>query len=275
MLRTSFPGESAQVGEGIDPGPVTIAPSGLPSVAPHEFITPEVETCIGIRDIRADHPSEHVRLAATRRTRACPSQPLEIHERFASVAPGNRKLIPDPLDHRDLVRCIHHQATRIAERVREAKPVFIDRVEFVRQPVEMSECIAPGLREQKLIAKFMAIPDPQDRLSAIISRRPGIPVLDQSECHDDLLVPGCASRVWLAGEGNSGICRLGIRAESPLVFGLASLLCEVFDTAPIVLCSGFSPRILDELGIARNLSPTRRAGLESVVRTIHLRCAIP
>jgi cysteine desulfuration protein SufE len=48
----------------------------------------------------------------------------------------------------------------------------------------------------------------------------------ESERIDSNLVPGCSSRVWLVGEVNDGVCRFRMDADSPLVKGLAALLCE-------------------------------------------------
>ena len=74
--------------------------------------------------------------------------------------------------------------------------------------------------------------------------------------------------VWLEGEVREGRCYFQCAAESPLVRALIAFQCEFF--------SGFTPRELlssdpdplDALGVARNLSPTRKNGLQAARKMI-------
>lgn len=83
---------------------------------------------------------------------------------------------------------------------------------------------------------------------------------DRKEAHR---VQGCVSVVWLVGELRDGRCWYRSDAESPVVRALVVFLCDFF--------SGFTPAEiaaqdtdpLDALGVARNLSPTRRNGLNA------------
>ncbi len=95
-----------------------------------------------------------------------------------------------------------------------------------------------------------------------------MPELTASERTDAHRVTGCVSVVWLAGQMRGGRCFFRCAAESALVRALVAFLCEFF--------SGFTPREiltadpdpLEALGIARNLSPTRRNGLAAARRAI-------
>ena len=105
------------------------------------------------------------------------------------------------------------------------------------------------------------VDDPQERLALLVDRARHLPEMPVAERIDAHRVRGCVSIVWLAGELRDGRCYFHCAAESPMVRALVAFLCEFF--------SGFTPREilasdpdpLEKLGIARNLSPTRRNGL--------------
>ena len=81
------------------------------------------------------------------------------------------------------------------------------------------------------------------------------------------LVRGCVSRVWLAAEWRPGIA-ISVDADSPLVRGLVALLCGIYDGASPAEVITEEPIVLNDLGILRNLSPTRQSGLTAVRRAL-------
>jgi cysteine desulfuration protein SufE len=116
--------------------------------------------------------------------------------------------------------------------------------------------------------KLNLLPDPQERLSALVNRRARLEPLRADERNDGFLVPGCVSRVWLAGEVAGGRLRLRVDAEAGIVKGLANFLCELCDGVTIEDAAKFQPTLLEEVGIARMLTPTRLNGLHQVARRI-------
>jgi cysteine desulfuration protein SufE len=116
--------------------------------------------------------------------------------------------------------------------------------------------------------KLNLLPDPQERLSALVSRRSRLEPLRAEERNEHFLVPGCVSRVWLAGEVAEGRLRLRVEAEAGIVKGLANFLCELCDGVAPEDAAKFQPTLLEEIGIARMLTPTRLNGLHHVARRI-------
>lgn len=110
--------------------------------------------------------------------------------------------------------------------------------------------------------------DPQERLALVVDRARRVHPLPPGERVDANRVRGCVSVVWLVGEMRDGRCFFRGDAESPLVRGLVVLLCDFFSGfSPDALCSTeVDP--LAALGLTRNLSPTRRNGLEAARRAI-------
>ena len=123
-------------------------------------------------------------------------------------------------------------------------------------------------KENRLIDRYTIIEDRHERLGAIIGGGKKWHGLSEAEKTDDKLVPGCSSRVWLVGEIAGGVCRFRMDADSPLVKGLAALMCELFDgEAPAEIVAA-QPRLLEALGLNRMLSPTRLNGAAQIQATI-------
>lgn len=116
-------------------------------------------------------------------------------------------------------------------------------------------------RQARLIDDFSAIEDPQERLAVIVDRgrrRPPFPVESKTDANR---VRGCISHVWITGELRDGGLHLEFEADSPLVKGLVALLIDLYEGAAPADVVATEPTLLDELGINRDLTATRRNGL--------------
>ena len=123
-------------------------------------------------------------------------------------------------------------------------------------------------KQAALIARYSIIENAQERLAAIVARGRKWPAAEEEEKDDAHRVKGCVSQVWLAGRMEEGGCRFRMGADSPLVQGLAALLCELYDGGLAEEIAEVEPEMLEALGLARQLSPTRLNGLANVRRTI-------
>jgi cysteine desulfuration protein SufE len=123
-------------------------------------------------------------------------------------------------------------------------------------------------KQTALIARYRAIEDAHERLAAITARGKKWSAPAETERTDAALVPGCSSRVWLVGEVSEGVCRFRMDADSPLVKGLAALLCELYDGAAPAEIVTVEPEIIAALGLDRMLSPTRLHGMASIRASI-------
>lgn len=119
-------------------------------------------------------------------------------------------------------------------------------------------------RQTQLVADYAIIDDPQERLAAIVDRARKIPPLPEAERTEVNRVKGCVSLAWVVGEVRTGRCFFRSDADSPLVRGLLKLLCDFYSGATPVEVAATEPALLEQLGLDRNLSPTRLNGLRSV-----------
>lgn len=123
-------------------------------------------------------------------------------------------------------------------------------------------------KQRQLIAKYRIIEDAHERLAAITARGRKWPAPRDDERIEANRVQGCVSPVWLVGSVEEGRCRFRIAAESPLVQGLATLVCELYDGESAAEVVAVEPELMPELGLERQLSPTRLNGLANVRRVI-------
>lgn len=126
----------------------------------------------------------------------------------------------------------------------------------------------PADNEATLREMFLPIPDPHERLSAIVDACSGPGIPESGRLPDDI-VPGCVSRVWLKAETAGETLRFRWEADSAIVRGLVGLLCQVYERTRPEDARRHRSAILSSLGLDRLLSPTRLRGLASVEQRIH------
>lgn len=119
-------------------------------------------------------------------------------------------------------------------------------------------------KQRQLIDDYAIIPDSQERLAAVVDQARRRPPLSEAERIESNRVKGCVSQAWLVSELRDGRCFFRGDADSPLVRGLLALLCDFYSDATPAEVAATEPALLEELGLARNLSPTRLNGLRSV-----------
>ena len=119
-------------------------------------------------------------------------------------------------------------------------------------------------KQKQLIEDYGIIDDSQERLSAVVDDARKMPALPDSERTEANRVKGCVSQAWIAAELREGLCYFRSDADSPLVRGLLKFICDLYTGATPAEVTTIEPVLFEELGLARNLSPTRLNGLRSV-----------
>lgn len=115
-----------------------------------------------------------------------------------------------------------------------------------------------------MIERLRIIEDPQERLAALMSRGKKWPAPEPAQITDAYRVRGCQSRVWLVPSVVEGKCQFRMECDSPMVKGLVALLCELYEGATLEEAREFEPTLVDDLGLARMISPTRLNGVAAV-----------
>lgn len=93
-----------------------------------------------------------------------------------------------------------------------------------------------------------------------------LPPLSDAEKSDEHLVHGCESKVWLLGEVVDQHWRFRAASEARLIRGLvALLLARVNGLSAADLRQVDLPDWFEQLGLSRQLSPSRSNGLNAVL----------
>lgn len=133
-----------------------------------------------------------------------------------------------------------------------------------RRGHSQADAVTLADKQRQLIEDYGIIPDPQERLAAVVDAVRRRPPLSADERNDANRVRGCVSQAWVVGETRDGVCQFRADADSPLVRGLLGLLCDLYSGASPAEVAATEPTLIEELDLARNLSPTRLNGLRSV-----------
>ena len=122
-------------------------------------------------------------------------------------------------------------------------------------------------KEQEIINEFTDIDDWMDRYACIIDMGNSLPAIPDSLKTPDRLIEGCQSRVWLDADLDAD-GKVNFRADSDaiIVKGIISMLVDVL--------SGHTPdeilnadlHLINDIGLAEHLSPTRSNGLVAMLK---------
>lgn len=119
-------------------------------------------------------------------------------------------------------------------------------------------------KQQQIIENYAIIDDPQERLAAVVDDARKMPPLTEGDRTEANRVKGCVSQAWIVAGLRDDRCSFRADADSSLVRGLLKLICDLYTGATPAEVATVEPLLFEELGLARNLSPTRLNGLRSV-----------
>jgi cysteine desulfuration protein SufE len=118
-------------------------------------------------------------------------------------------------------------------------------------------------KQTELIDDLNLIEDAHERLAVLTSYIARTRLPEELKT-DDLIVPGCVSRVWVLGELREGLTHFRCAADSPMVAGLIALLCDLYNKSTPAEAAEIEPEIWTRCGFTKLLSPTRLNGLAAV-----------
>ena len=119
-------------------------------------------------------------------------------------------------------------------------------------------------KRDTLIESFQILPDGEERLTYLLSTGRRYPALEEAAKHDDLLLPGCMSRLWLLPEYRDGRCWFRMDADAQIVKGIAALVCNFYNGETPADIVAQELDFLAEAGVPQLLTPNRRSGLSSL-----------
>ena len=119
--------------------------------------------------------------------------------------------------------------------------------------------------QDEIIDEFSFFDDWMDKYEYIIDLGKKLPLIDDQYRHDDNLVPGCQSRVWLHAELDQDRVYFTADSDAIITKGIIALLIRVLSGQPADQISQADLYFIDKIGLKEHLSPTRSNGLVNMV----------
>jgi len=121
-------------------------------------------------------------------------------------------------------------------------------------------------RADEIVEEFSLFDDWMGRYEHLIEQGRSLPQIDDAYKTDAYKIHGCQSQVWLRADLTSGAMQYTADSDALITKGLIALLVRVL--------SGESPEaivqadlsFLDQIGMKEHLSPTRKNGLNAMVK---------
>ncbi len=123
---------------------------------------------------------------------------------------------------------------------------------------------------QQAIADFQACQQWEQRARLLLQRGNQLDELPEAQRTTDHLVQGCETRVWLVLDRDTQPLRFQLASEARLLRGLLALLLLRIDglSAEQIIAVDVVAWFT-QLGLSRQLSPSRSNGLNAVLKAMH------
>ncbi len=122
--------------------------------------------------------------------------------------------------------------------------------------------------QDEIIEEFGIFDRWMDKYEYLIDLGKKLPLIDRRYKHEENLVPGCQSRVWLHAELTAGKVRFTADSDAIITKGIIALLIRVLSGQPPQQISQADLYFIKEIGLREHLSPTRSNGLVNMVAKI-------
>jgi cysteine desulfuration protein SufE len=109
-----------------------------------------------------------------------------------------------------------------------------------------------------------------DKYEIIIDLGKEIKGIEASQKHDNQLIEGCQSRVWLKSEFKNNAMFFYADADAIITKGIIALLIKVLDGEQPETIVKEKLFFIDKIGLQEHLSPTRANGLLEMVKRMKI-----
>jgi cysteine desulfuration protein SufE len=124
--------------------------------------------------------------------------------------------------------------------------------------------------QAELEEDFAMFDDWTDKYEYIIDLGKELPLLDESEKTEELLIKGCQSRVWL--KANMIDDKVVFKADSDAIItkGIIALMIRVLSNQTPQTILDTELGFIENIGLKEHLSPTRSNGLVSMIKQMKM-----
>ena len=120
--------------------------------------------------------------------------------------------------------------------------------------------------EQAIVEEFDFFDDWMERYEYLIEQGKTLPLIDPALQDDAHKIRGCQSQVWLHAYMEDGNVYFTANSDAAITRGLIALLIRVLSDHPPEAIINARLDFLDKIGMKEHLSPTRKNGLDAMIR---------
>lgn len=124
--------------------------------------------------------------------------------------------------------------------------------------------------QDKIVKEFSELEEWDDKYSLLIKMGKDLGELDPEIKIDKNKISGCQSQVWMHAKLDDGKMQIFGDSDAMIVKGLVALLIKVYSNQKPEVILSSPPNFLNEIGIDKHLSPTRKNGLGAMLKQIQL-----
>jgi cysteine desulfuration protein SufE len=125
--------------------------------------------------------------------------------------------------------------------------------------------VSAAQAQQDIAEEFAFFSDWTERYQYLIDlgkQLPPFPDALKTEAHR---VHGCQSMVWLVPSGDASLMHFDATSDSAIVSGLIALVLRVYSDRSAAEIVATEPAFIQQIGLAKHLSPTRSNGLAAML----------
>ncbi len=124
--------------------------------------------------------------------------------------------------------------------------------------------------QEEIVKEFEQFTEWEDKYRHIIDTGRKLAQLNEEYKIEKFKLSGCQSQVWINAKLNDGKILFEADSDAAIVKGLVALVVRVYSnhTPEEILSS--PPTFLNQIGIDKHLSPTRKNGLGSMMKQIQM-----
>ena len=119
--------------------------------------------------------------------------------------------------------------------------------------------------QQEIAEEFAFFGDWTERYQYLIDLGKQLPAFPEAWKTEEHRVHGCQSMVWLVPSGDASRMHFDAASDSAIVSGLIALVLRVYSDRSAEDIVATEPTFIEQIGLAKHLSPTRSNGLAAML----------
>jgi cysteine desulfuration protein SufE len=116
--------------------------------------------------------------------------------------------------------------------------------------------------------EFAFFGDWTERYQYLIDLGKQLPAFPDEQKNEENRIHGCQSMVWMIPSGDKSRMAFAATSDSAIVSGLIALLLRVYSGRSAQEIVDTEPTYIQEIGLAKHLSPTRSNGLVAMLAKV-------